>query len=35
MTPDLALTYCRMIAQTLGLDDTGLTALVRGTVIDE
>ncbi|KZX69374.1 MULTISPECIES: AraC family transcriptional regulator [unclassified Alcanivorax] len=35
MTPDLALTYCRMIAQTLGLDDTGLTALVRGTGIDE
>jgi AraC-like DNA-binding protein len=34
MTPDLAMTYCRMIAQTLGLDHAGLEALVQGTGID-
>ncbi|WP_223424681.1 AraC family transcriptional regulator [Alcanivorax limicola] len=32
--PDLALTYCRMIAQTLALDEAGLVALVAGTGVD-
>ena len=35
MTPDLALTYCRMIAQTLGLDQAGLQTLVAGSGVDE
>lgn len=34
MTPDLAMTYCRMIAQTLGLDQAGLQSLVAGTGVD-
>ncbi|MEQ3722676.1 AraC family transcriptional regulator [Alcanivorax sp.] len=34
MTPDLALTYCRMIAQTLGLDQAGLEKLVANTGVD-
>ncbi|WP_372633911.1 AraC family transcriptional regulator ligand-binding domain-containing protein [Alcanivorax jadensis] len=34
MTPDLALTYCRMIAQTLGLDEGGLQTLVADTGVD-
>ena len=34
MSPDLAMTYCRMIAQSLGLDHTGMKALVDGTGID-
>ena len=34
MNPDLAITYCRMIAKTLGLDHAGLEMLVRGTGID-
>ena len=34
MKPDLALAYCRMIAQTLGLDQDGLDTLVANTGID-
>jgi len=34
MTPDLAMTYCRMIAQTLGLDQGGLEKLVTDTGVD-
>lgn len=34
MTPDLAMTYCRMIAQTLGLDEGGLQILMAGTGVD-
>ena len=34
MTPDLAMTYCRMIAQTLGLDQAGLEKLVADTGVD-
>jgi len=34
MQPDLAMTYCRMIAQTLGLDQAGLERLVADTGID-
>lgn len=34
MTPDLAMTYCRMIAQTLALDDIGTRRLLLGTGID-
>lgn len=34
MTPDLAMTYCRMIAQTLGLDQDGLEKLVTDTGVD-
>lgn len=34
MSPDLAITYCRMIAQTLGLEQSGLEALVEGTGLD-
>ncbi|MCH8544475.1 MAG: AraC family transcriptional regulator [Alcanivorax sp.] len=34
MNPDLAITYCRMITQTLGLDYAGLETLVQGTGID-
>ena len=34
MSPDLALTYCRMIAQTLELDETSLATLLEGTGVD-
>jgi len=34
MTPDLAMTYCRMIARTLGPDQADLEKLLAGTGID-
>lgn len=34
MTPDLAMTYCRMIARTLEPDRNGMAALLDGTGID-
>ena len=34
MSPDLALTYCRMIAQTLEADGADQAALLEGTGID-